>query len=547
MSSTGWRLELLKEDRVVAVHRLEARPIRIGRALENDLVVTHPRVSAWHALVQPGADGLQVVDLQSSNGTEVNGDEIRQATAVHDGDTIELGGHVMLRVRHVVPPGDAAPGLALLEDRSAGTRWAFRGSQLVLGSGSDADIYIGGAIELRATVRLGEGDSLVVEEGGLSRMLRRGEVFEIGGHELVVPRESAEVARPRQTELSVPPYAATATLDGATGPEVTLVDVRDGRRHTVTSPVRATFLYLLVREAVRDRADNTAAAESGWLDNDRLRRELWGAARHGQLRNNLQVLVHRARKELNEAGFDGWCVEKKRGFTRLNVRSVEIDEGDSPEAGSKNSSTRVPSLRVVLCAGRWGWPGDQALGEGSTPVGRVPHAASGLALPDDAGLADTHLVFESEGDGLRVRGLDAEMRLNGQLCSHARLADGDVIRASDTVLVVRFRDAALKDAWVPELVGDAPAMRACRRQLVGAASGGAVVLRLSEVQDVDPVVAAIHRLRAGGGACVELDGGGLGVETLMEALEGSDSEVVDGVEQLADDVMAWEPLNLLGP
>ncbi|MEU8824822.1 FHA domain-containing protein [Streptomyces sp. NPDC048636] len=60
------------------VHRLElGRPLRIGRAPDNELVVEGPHVSRHHAEFQPLPGGrFEIVDLGSHNGTYVNGQPV---------------------------------------------------------------------------------------------------------------------------------------------------------------------------------------------------------------------------------------------------------------------------------------------------------------------------------------------------------------------------------------------------------------------------------------------------------------------------------------
>ena len=67
----------------------------IGRSLDADLVVpqTAPYVSSRHAEIQRTPLGFAVVDLNSSNGTRINGVllEPLQPKSVQDGDVIGLG------------------------------------------------------------------------------------------------------------------------------------------------------------------------------------------------------------------------------------------------------------------------------------------------------------------------------------------------------------------------------------------------------------------------------------------------------------------------
>ena len=62
----------------------------LGRALDNDLVVESSEVSRHHARLELDAEGLRIIDLNSTNGTRVNGRSIR-SQAVQPGDEITFG------------------------------------------------------------------------------------------------------------------------------------------------------------------------------------------------------------------------------------------------------------------------------------------------------------------------------------------------------------------------------------------------------------------------------------------------------------------------
>jgi FHA domain len=65
--------------------------IRIGRYPNNELVLDHPTIAAYHAEIQLRPDGRhEVVDRNSRNGTRVNGSLIRTAI-LRDGDHITVG------------------------------------------------------------------------------------------------------------------------------------------------------------------------------------------------------------------------------------------------------------------------------------------------------------------------------------------------------------------------------------------------------------------------------------------------------------------------
>jgi hypothetical protein len=62
----------------------------IGRSSDCDISLSDPNVSRRHAEVRRIGDGYSLVDLSSTNGTEVNGQRI-QETALMNGDVIGVG------------------------------------------------------------------------------------------------------------------------------------------------------------------------------------------------------------------------------------------------------------------------------------------------------------------------------------------------------------------------------------------------------------------------------------------------------------------------
>ncbi|MFD8995079.1 ABC transporter ATP-binding protein/permease [Streptomyces abikoensis] len=66
------------------------RVMRIGRALDNDLVVSDLQVSRHHAEFRATPGGFEIVDLGSHNGTYVNGQPVRQQL-IGPQDTVGVG------------------------------------------------------------------------------------------------------------------------------------------------------------------------------------------------------------------------------------------------------------------------------------------------------------------------------------------------------------------------------------------------------------------------------------------------------------------------
>ncbi|NLL18791.1 MAG: FHA domain-containing protein [Clostridia bacterium] len=66
--------------------------IRIGRAEQNQVVIDDPYVSAWHAQIEKRGDELWLLDLNSTNGTMVNGHRISGYRQIGLQDSVAIGG-----------------------------------------------------------------------------------------------------------------------------------------------------------------------------------------------------------------------------------------------------------------------------------------------------------------------------------------------------------------------------------------------------------------------------------------------------------------------
>lgn len=65
--------------------------LSIGRDPENNLQLDETYISKRHAIIIKKDDGFYVEDLNSSNGTNVNGIRIIEPTKLNDKDVIEIG------------------------------------------------------------------------------------------------------------------------------------------------------------------------------------------------------------------------------------------------------------------------------------------------------------------------------------------------------------------------------------------------------------------------------------------------------------------------
>jgi pSer/pThr/pTyr-binding forkhead associated (FHA) protein len=71
---------------------LDSSPVTFGRAPENDLVLdTDEFASVHHARIEPRRDGVWLEDLDSTNGTFVNGVKLTRPQKLTPGDVIRVG------------------------------------------------------------------------------------------------------------------------------------------------------------------------------------------------------------------------------------------------------------------------------------------------------------------------------------------------------------------------------------------------------------------------------------------------------------------------
>ena len=70
-------------------------PVVVGRSPSSDIVVDEPYVSATPARFTLQGPALVLEDLNSTNGTLVNGHPINQPVTLRDGDEVQIGDAIM--------------------------------------------------------------------------------------------------------------------------------------------------------------------------------------------------------------------------------------------------------------------------------------------------------------------------------------------------------------------------------------------------------------------------------------------------------------------
>lgn len=110
-------LELL--DQTSSVRKITVRhDIVIGRGSDCNLRLSAPQVSRRHCFLRVSRDGVSITDLESSNGTWVNGNRLASSVRhdLTDGAQISLGPvRFVVHVRPEVVPGSILPGGSLNE------------------------------------------------------------------------------------------------------------------------------------------------------------------------------------------------------------------------------------------------------------------------------------------------------------------------------------------------------------------------------------------------------------------------------------------------
>ncbi len=87
-------LVITLDSEIVDTRRIDKNTITIGRNTDNDLMITDPFISKYHAVIQSNEGQIVIRDLKSSNSTFVNNIKITEAP-LHIGDEIVIGKHVL--------------------------------------------------------------------------------------------------------------------------------------------------------------------------------------------------------------------------------------------------------------------------------------------------------------------------------------------------------------------------------------------------------------------------------------------------------------------
>ncbi len=304
---------------------LGEHPLRLGRGPDNDLVLSEPSVSAQHATVGVARCEVYVRDLGSTHGTWVDDVQVDGEAALRPGQVLRLGETPGLLLGSSSPQLKFPPAWRL-EVLGTGAGIAIPPSGLRVGQGPAVDL----AIPLEGleafTVTPGE-ESADLRHDGQVEQVRPGVPFMLGGvHFRICPCDSLllpQVIPGCPTDS----YRLHVALGGPAGAEARVEDLEQHRVCHVTAENRAVLLYVLGARTLEDRAAHRRADLQGWCTNDEVASGIWGREADRLHANNLNVLLHRLRHDLNDAGFDARFLEKRKGALRARLGHVSLDNG----------------------------------------------------------------------------------------------------------------------------------------------------------------------------------------------------------------------------
>ena len=120
------------------------------------------------------------------------------------------------------------------------------------------------------------------------------------------------------------PYEITAELNSPTGARATFRHLRDDKAYTIRAENPALLLYVLARQQNQDIAAERDPVDRGWVPDEKVAIGIWGKNMGLRQVSNLNVLVWRLRQELETAGFDPSCLQKRKRCMRLHAESMRV-------------------------------------------------------------------------------------------------------------------------------------------------------------------------------------------------------------------------------
>ncbi|MEZ4317141.1 MAG: FHA domain-containing protein [Myxococcota bacterium] len=298
------RLEIVHAGHVVHTEPIGPEPISIGRSSSNRIVLRSESVSGHHALLFREGDEIRVRDLRSTNGTYLNGERVTGEVSVRTGDELRFGKELLARISEGVVITASALRLEQLDGPLA---WAVDASRFLVPSLDDA------------ILRVGDEEVWLLLEGEERFRIEPDVPFTVGDQRFLLREDTGVGATVRPTEATLP-YRLEVDL---TEERAQLTDGETSAR--IRTANRVALLHVLGSVWL----EQDAGPGRGWCPDDRLSTLVWGRAHRSNVPNNLNVLIHRVRRDVEAAGLDRWFIERRTGETRIRVAEVVLTEPSS--------------------------------------------------------------------------------------------------------------------------------------------------------------------------------------------------------------------------
>ena len=281
--------------------RIAPRGVLLGRRTDNDVVLEDPRASSVHAMVHMAPDGPEV-HAMGRNPTLVNGEAVKGRQTLKDGDVIDVPG-----ARVQVRSAGGAQRIAWTIELADGTGFGIRTTPLLVGGGLNDDIVVPGWPEAGLRLHTAQGalvadlgeDGLLAGdpvEAGSVEMLQDGDSIQFGAVTVRVRAKTLGDSRSTMV-LATSGLPISARFEFLPNGGTLRLAFGDGQRATVDlAEMRARLVASLL-----DPPGEYTAGE--FIPDEVLLGRIWpGQPQRG--RTDLNLLIHRTRKDLLQAGIN---------------------------------------------------------------------------------------------------------------------------------------------------------------------------------------------------------------------------------------------------
>jgi len=218
----GWLIVGQKGIAAGQTFTLDQTPFSFGRTTDNRVVLSEGQVSRHHAEIRYERTGYTIYDLDSSNGTRVNGEFIRGPHPLQDRDIITISKNVFQIVAAPAvhqPTNETYPRLLHLKPGEPAQTVFLTGIPLTIGRDTKNSVVIQGrqASRFHAVIRqtpdgpaivdLSSSNGTLVNDERIrqGQLLQHNDRLEIGGETLVyLAGPVSELGQPKLPALPVP-------------------------------------------------------------------------------------------------------------------------------------------------------------------------------------------------------------------------------------------------------------------------------------------------------------------------------------------------------